>query len=72
MCKGEHIAKVKIPNIPYSNQHINIKIPDGSKDQAILLYTIKITFNLDIEPTDKTHSIAKSVSDNGEEKGIIA
>ena len=47
--KKEHIAKVNLPNIAYPNQHIDIEIPHGSRDQVIVLDTVKITFNLDFE-----------------------
>ena len=51
--KREHISKVSIPNIAYPSQHIVIDIPHGSRDHVIILNTIKFTFNLDIESTDK-------------------
>ena len=51
--KREHISKVNISNIAYSNQHIDIEIPHGSRDHVIVPDTVKITFNLDIESTDK-------------------
>ena len=57
----EHIVKVDIPNIAYPNQHTNIEIPYGSIDDVIVPDTVKITFNLDIESTDKTHTIVKNV-----------
>ena len=50
-----------MPNIAYPNQHIDIEIPHGSKDHVIVLGTVKITFNLDIESTDKAGSVAKNV-----------
>ena len=59
--KREHIAKVNIPNIAYPNQHIDIDIPHGSRDHVILPDTVKITFNLDTELTDKTRSIVNNV-----------
>ena len=34
-----------------------IEIPNGSRDYFTVPDTIKIIFNLDIEPTDKTRSI---------------
>ena len=60
--KREHIAKVNIPNIAYPNQHqhTDIEIPHGSKDVAVP-DTVKITFNLDIESTDKARSIVNNV-----------
>ena len=59
--KREHIAKVNIPNIAYSSQHIDIKIPHGSRDHLIIPNTIKITFDLDIESTDKARSVVNNV-----------
>ena len=46
----------------YSNQHIDIEIPNGSRDRVIVPDTVKITFNLDIESTDKARSIVNNVS----------
>ena len=59
--KREHIAKVNMPNIAYPNQYSVIEIPHSSRDHVIVPDTVKITFNLDIESTDKTRSIV----DNG-------
>ena len=59
--KREHMAKANMPNIAYLNQHIDIKIPHGSKDYVIIPDTVKITFNLDNESTDKTRSIVNNV-----------
>ena len=66
--KREHMAKVKMPNIAYPwhiniayNQQIVIDIPHGSRDHIIISDTVKITFNLDIESTDKTRSIVNNV-----------
>ena len=59
--KREHIAKVNMPNITYPNQHTDIEIPHGSRDHVIVPDTVKIKFNLDIESTDKTHSIVSNV-----------
>ena len=44
-------------NIAYPNQHIDIEILHGSRDHVIVPDTVKITFNLDIEPTDKTRVV---------------
>ena len=49
----EHIVQVNIPNIAYPSQHIDIEIPHGSRDHVLIPSTVKITFNLDIESTDK-------------------
>ena len=59
--KAEYIAKKKIPNIAYRNQHIDIEIPHGSRDLNIAPGTVKILFNLHIESIDKTRSIDKNV-----------
>ena len=59
--KREHKAKVNMPNIAYPNQHIDIEILHGSRDHAIVPDTVKITFNLDIESTDKTRSVVNNV-----------
>ena len=59
--KREHIAKVNMPNIAYPNQHIDIEIPNGSRDHVIVSDIVKITFSLDIESTDKTRSIVNNV-----------
>ena len=42
-------------------QHFKIKIPKGSIDHVIVPNTLKITFDLDIESTDKALSIANNV-----------
>ena len=59
--KREHIDKVNIPNIAYPSQHIDIDIPHGSRDHVIKPDTVKITFNLDIESTDKARSVVNKV-----------
>ena len=59
--KRGHIAKVNIPNIAYPNQHIDIDIPHGSRDHAIIPDTVKITFNLDIESTGKVRSVVNNL-----------
>ena len=58
--KREHTAKVNRLNIAYPNQHIDIKIPHGSRDHVIVPDTVKITFNLDIESTDKARSVVNN------------
>ena len=60
--KREHIAKVNMPNIAYPNQHIGIEILHGSSDHVNIPDTVKITFNLDIEPTDKASSVVNNES----------
>ena len=59
--KREHIVKVNIPNIGYPNQHIDVEIPAGSRDQVIVPDTLKITFNLEVESKDKTRSVVNNV-----------
>ena len=59
--KREHIPKVNMPNIEYPSQHIDIEIPHGSRDHVIIPDTVKITFNLDIESTDKARSVVNNV-----------
>ena len=59
--KREHIAKANMHNIAYPNQHININIPHDSRDHVIIPDAVKITFNLDIESTDKTRSVVNNV-----------
>ena len=59
--KREHIVKVNIPNIGYPNQHIDVKIPAGSRDPIIVPDTLKITFNLEVESKDKTRSLVNNV-----------
>ena len=59
--KGEHIAKVNIPNIAYPNQDIDIEIPHGPRDHVIIPDTIKITFKLDITSTNKARSAVNNV-----------
>ena len=59
--KKEHIFKISMPNIANPSQHINIEIPHGSRDPVIIPDTVKITFNLDIESTDKARSVMNNV-----------
>ena len=55
--KREYIAKANIPNLDNPNQHIDVEIPHGSRDHAIVPDTVKIKFYLDIESTDKMRTI---------------
>ena len=57
--KREHIATANTPNTAYPSQHIDIEIPHGSR--VIVPDTTKITFNLEIESTDKTRSVVNNV-----------
>ena len=59
--KGEDLAKVNMPSIAYPNQHNDIEIPHGSRDHVIVSDTVKITFNLDIESTDKARCVVNTV-----------
>ena len=59
--KREHMAKVNMPNIAYPNQNNNVEIWYGSRDHVIVPETVKITFKLDIELTDKTRIIVNNV-----------
>ena len=58
--KREHIAKANTPNIAYPSQRIDIEIPHGSRDHVIVPDTAKITFNLEIESTDKTRGVVNN------------
>ena len=57
----EHIAKVNMPNIAYPSQHIDSEILHGPRDHVNVPDIVKITFNLDIESTDKTRSVVNNV-----------
>ena len=59
--KREHIATVNTPNIAYPGQHFKIIIPQGSADHLIVPDTVKITFDLEIESTDKACSVVNDV-----------
>ena len=69
--KREHISKVSIPNIAYQGQHIDIEILYGSRDHVIIPDTVKITFNLDIESTDKTRSVVSNVGQALAKKKVL-
>ena len=45
----------------YPIQHINIEIPHDSRDHVIVPDTVKTTFNLEIESSDKEHSVVNNV-----------
>ena len=45
----------------YPGQHIDIEIPHGSRDHVIVPDTIKITFKLEIESTDKARNVVSNV-----------
>ena len=59
--KREHIATINTPNIAYPGQHFKSKIPKGSIDHIIAPNTPKITFDLEIESTDKARSVVNNV-----------
>ena len=59
--KREHIITANLPNIAYPSQHTDIGIPHGSRNHVIVPDTTKITFNLDIESTDKARSVVNNV-----------
>ena len=59
--KRGNIATANTSNIAYPSQNIDIEIPHGSRDHVIVPDTIKITFNLEIESTDKTRSVVNNV-----------
>ena len=59
--KREHISKINIPNIAYPKQHNDIEIPKSTRDHVIIPDTVKITFILDIESTDKARSVVNNV-----------
>ena len=59
--KRENKSKVNMSSFDYSNQHIDIKIAHGLRDQVTVSDTVKITFNHSIESADKTRSIVNNV-----------
>ena len=69
--KRKHISKVNIPNIAYPSQHTDTDIPHGSRDHAIIPDTVTITFNLDIESTDKVRSVVNNVGRALEKKKVL-
>ena len=69
--KRKHIIKVNMPNIACPYQHIDIEIPYGSRDNVIVPDTVKITFNLDIESTDKARSVVNNVKKKVKKKVLI-
>ena len=59
--KREHISKVNMSNMADPGQPIDIEILHGSRDHVIIPETVKTTFNLDIESTDKARSNVNNV-----------
>ena len=45
----------------YQNQHIDIEIPNCSRDHVIVSDVVKVTFNFDIESTGKTLSVVNNL-----------
>ena len=41
--KREHIAKINIPNLAYTDQHIDIEIPHVSKYHVIMPDTVNLS-----------------------------
>ena len=50
-----------MPNVAYPNQHIDIEIPHDLRDHVVVPDAVKITFNLDIESTEKARSVVNNV-----------
>ena len=69
--KREHIPKVNMPSMAYPSQYIDIKIPHGSRDHVIIPDTVKITFNLETESTDKSRSAVNNVGRALVKKGAV-
>ena len=57
----KHIETANTKDIAYPNQHTDIEISHASKDHVIVPDTFKITFDLDIESTDKARSVVNNV-----------
>ena len=57
----KHIETANTKDIAYPNQHTDIEISHASKDHVIVPDTVKITFDLDIESTDKARSVVNNV-----------
>ena len=52
--KIKYIAKVKKTNKACPNQHIHTKWPNDLRNHVIVSGVVNITFNLNMESTDKT------------------
>ena len=57
----KHVVKSNRPNMAHPSQHTDIEISKGSTDHVIVPDTLKITFNFEIESTDKTRSVVNNV-----------
>ena len=59
-----------MPNKAYPKRHIDIEIPNGSRDHVIVPDIVRVMFNIDIESIGKTRSILSNCRQGtGEEKG---
>ena len=56
-----HMVKSTTPNTAYPSQYIEIEIPKVSRDHVIVPETLKITFNFEVESTDKTRSVLNNI-----------
>lgn len=45
----------------YLKPHNDIETPHSSRDYVIVAGTIKLTFDIDIQSTDKTYSVVKNL-----------
>ena len=61
LCMNLQLVKIKISNTAYPSQYNDIDIPHGSRNHVIEPDTVKMTFNLDIESTDKTYSMVNNI-----------
>ena len=59
--RWKYAVKINILNITYPNQKIDIERSYWSRNHFIVPHTLNFTFNLDIESTDKTRSIANKL-----------
>ena len=50
-----------MPYMTGPNQHMDNETPNGSRDRGVFPDSVKTTFNLDIESTDKIRNIAKYI-----------
>ena len=69
--KRKRIAEVIMQNITYPKQNTDIEKPHGWKDSALVLDSVKITFNLDNETTEKAPYYRQQQSQSiSEEKDV--
>lgn len=50
-----------MPYMTGPNQHMDNETPNGSKDRGVFPDSVKTTFNLDTESTDKIRNIANHI-----------